>query len=252
PHSYTTWVDTCNGFVMDDCGSNSSNGKWLPPMTISLPQLLCPSDPGRKHYILTRGSLRSSKMALGNYLGFFNSDSYGQLWGHPDAPRALGSDEFEYHAFGYNFGAKPAHIEDGLSNTMVFGEYIRSQTSGENPNKDFRGFYWGDQPGYCMLFTKSTPNSSAPDVMYTGWCNNWVQYADANRTQVQKSLAPCVSTPSHANADTASSRSFHVDGVSGIAMADGSARFIHKTIDLQTWRAMGTIRSKDLLLRGGF
>jgi prepilin-type N-terminal cleavage/methylation domain-containing protein len=259
-HSHNTWIDTCNAFKMPDCGSNSSGGKWVPPMSVSLPQLLCPSDPGRKHFILQRGSIRSGKMALGNYLGFFNSDSFGQLYGRPTAPRTYGTREFQYHAFGYNYGAKPAHIEDGLSNTMVIGEYIRSQTSGSppvgsntgGPSRDLRGFYWGDQPGYSMLFTKYTPNSSSPDLMYTGWCNNWVYYLDPEKTLIRKIMAPCANTTSHGNADTATSRSFHVDGVSGIAMADGSARFIHRSIDLQTWRAMGTIRSNDVLLRGGF
>jgi prepilin-type N-terminal cleavage/methylation domain-containing protein/prepilin-type processing-associated H-X9-DG protein len=125
-------------------------------------------------------------------------------------------------------------IADGTSNTVMLSEGLSPETSAG----------WGGPIGMVIygnmggaLFTTSlTPNSSSPDRPI-GPC--------PRNQGIQSYTAPCVSlggnawwTRSAVGAQTAA-RSQHTGGVNA-AMADGSIRFVANTIDLTTWRAMGT------------
>ena len=48
---------------------------------------------------------------------------------------------------------------------MVFGEYLTGVSEGEGP-EDFRGAVWIDLPGLSQIYTRSTPNSTTPDVFF--------------------------------------------------------------------------------------
>lgn len=130
---------------------------------------------------------------------------------------------------GVAFGA----MSDGTSNTLIVSEGIVPTVAG-----------WGGPIGSVMygnmggaLFSaSSTPNSTTPDQM-VGPCPK-----DRGDDSYKP---PCVSvagaawwTPSGSGAQAAA-RSNHPGGVVA-GMADGSARFFSQTIDLVTWRALGT------------
>jgi len=125
-------------------------------------------------------------------------------------------------------------IVDGSSNTVMLSEGLSPETSAG----------WGGPIGMTiygnmgggLLTTTLTPNSTSPDRPI-GPCP---------QTQgISSYLAPCVSlggnawwTRSAVGAHAAA-RSMHGGGVNA-AMADGSVRFVTDSVDLATWRAMGT------------
>ena len=184
--------------------------------------MLCPSDSGKKQITIVSGGI----YAGGNYLGFFGDRDYRGLLGpNPTNLRAT---------FGMNFGAAWSDFRDGTSNTMVMGEYLRGTTNGPNGQRDFRGGVWFDQPGYSQIFTRNTPNSSAPDQIYGGYCNHLPQQN-----------LPCTDSDNNGS-DFACARSRHTGGV-GVVFADGSVHFINETINLTTWRALGSIAGSEVI-----
>jgi prepilin-type N-terminal cleavage/methylation domain-containing protein/prepilin-type processing-associated H-X9-DG protein len=178
---------------------------------------LCPSDPG-----VLFDSQAWGVFSLGNYHVFFGGGNLGGATTVAGTQRA---------AFGVNFGARFAEITDGSSNTMILGEYLRAQGA----SNDQRGLVWGDQPGYGHIYTQLSPNSTSPDIIYQGWCDN-------------KPLVnlPCISGDSGPN-NTAAARSRHPGGVN-IVMGDGGVRFISDGVDLVTvWRPLATISGNETI-----
>ncbi len=187
------------------------------PTRVIIPTWLCPSDNGAMFNEQAWG-----KFSLGNYHGVFGGLNLGGVVANALNQRA---------AFALKFGAKIAEITDGTSNSMVFSEYLRS-TGATN---DQRGMPWGDQPGYGQVYTQLSPNSSSPDLIYVGWCNN----------QPTMNL-PCINGDSGAN-NTAAARSRHTGGVN-IVLGDGSVRFVRDDVDLLTvWRPLATIAGGEVL-----
>jgi prepilin-type processing-associated H-X9-DG protein len=131
-------------------------------------------------------------------------------------------------AFGVNWGAKIVQIIDGTSNTMIMGEYLR----GRGATNDQRGLHWGDQPGYGHIYASGNPNTSTPDTIYVGWCDN----------QPAQNL-PCISGDSGPN-NVAYSRSRHAGGVN-VLFGDGTVRFVSQSISNTTWRAMATMAGAE-------
>jgi prepilin-type N-terminal cleavage/methylation domain-containing protein/prepilin-type processing-associated H-X9-DG protein len=125
-------------------------------------------------------------------------------------------------------------IADGTSNTVLLSEGLSPETSAG----------WGGPIGMTIygnmggaLFTTTlTPNSSSPDRPI-GPC--------PQNQGIASYTAPCVSLGGNAwwtrSAERAyvAARSKHSGGVNA-ALADGSVRFVTDSVDLATWRAMGT------------
>ncbi len=202
--------------------STSNSATPNSPTNVIVPTFLCPSDGGAK-----QGYLPWGYFFYGNYAPFFGGLDIGANWaGLPANQQA---------AFGINWGARFADFRDGTSNTMIFGEYLRS--TGEQSGgycQDQRGLLWeSDEPGGGSLFASYAPNSGSPDVFYPSW---WC---------VNQPLAnlPCVTGASSGGADTdheVASRSQHPGGVY-VAMGDGSVHFVVNGISLSVWQAMATI-----------
>jgi len=198
------------------------------PTSVVLNALLCPSDgQGDTRYTIPAGGIFSRA----NYLGFFGNADYGAMWknNNPFYLRSI---------FALNFGANFANITDGTSNTMAMGEYLKGSASNVSVDgatgKDFRGTVWFDQPGYCMIHTQTTPNSSVPDFIYTTYC-----------APLPRQNLPCVSSNAGGN-DSATSRSRHPGGVN-ILFCDGSVKFIKNTVNLSVYRGLGSIAGGEVL-----
>jgi len=187
------------------------------PTRVVINTWLCPSDDGVLFDTQSWGVF-----SLGNYHAFFGGLNLGG---------ALAATASQRAAMGVNWGARITDIKDGTSNTMVLGEYLRARGA----SNDQRGLVWGDQPGYGNIYTQLSPNSSSPDLIYVGWCDN----------QPGVNL-PCINGDSGPN-NTAASRSRHTGGVN-VAFADGSVRFVNQNVDLlSVWRPMATIAGGEVI-----
>jgi prepilin-type N-terminal cleavage/methylation domain-containing protein/prepilin-type processing-associated H-X9-DG protein len=223
----STGTDDGYGNFLSWCSSPNSIYADGPTAAV-VPTFLCPSD-GLGGLTSTHYFDNGAKGGIfnhSNYLGFFGDRNLGAAF--PD-----GGTPNKRSVFGVNYGARLSDIRDGTSNTMAMGEYLTGLPEAE-ASRDFRGTHWIDFPGMSQIYTQSTPNSSAPDLIFpTEWCYN---RPDRN--------LPCAGSSLYEA--TATSRSRHPGGVQ-VLYADGSVHFINQTIDLSVWRALGTIDSGEVL-----
>ena len=114
-----------------------------------------------------------------------------------------------------------ADITDGTANTLMMSETLKAWSEEDN---DWRGDIQNDHANF-RFHTITTPNTSAPDIIKSGWyrrnsdplmpaaAGSWQYYA---------------------------ARSRHPSGVNA-SMCDGSVRFVTEIIALQTWKDMGSM-----------
>ena len=114
-------------------------------------------------------------------------------------------------------------FQDGLSNTALVSEVLHLADG------EWRGVMFGDEG--CVYHHNSTPNSSVPDELRSGWCtgsNNLPQ-------------SPCMGTYSSWNPRylTMTTRSLHPGGVN-LLVGDGSVHFVNDSIDANVWQAVSS------------
>ena len=197
------------------------------PTAIVIGTYLCPSDPGP-----TQGYYPWGHYSLGNYAPFFGGLDMGGA--NPAVLARHAARRLRAQLGGCRF----IDFQDGTSNTMIFGEYLRSTglVSG-GYGQDQRGMLWqSDEPGGGHIYTRFTPNTTNPDIFYpTWWC--------VDRPPLN---LPCVTGSTDGSDHTSASRSRHTDGVS-VAMGDGSVRFVAQSVDLMgVWRPMATIAGGEV------
>lgn len=175
-----------------------------------VPVTVCPSDPNAPGH--------GPRGFIGNYVGCAGS---GQL---------LGTD---LNGMFYNLSRTDiADLIDGTSNTVMMAETLVRRTGSGGGGPGEPGAYWdGGIWGEFGFTTAEAPNTSLPDQIY-------------HCSTTSNINAPC-STVGNAPAYNFA-RSLHTGGVQ-VAMADGSARFISNTINLLTWRALGTRAGGEVL-----
>ena len=203
--------------------------------------MLCPSDGfGGSHTDLDRlnfGFFDTPDLFKSNYLGIFSGATMQDVaYAAPGAytPSSLSGEFVSAYGpqvvkavFDINRGAKIRDITDGTSHTLMMVEYLTDE--------GFRGWFWTSQAGASIIFAWVTPNSSSPDRL--SGCTPTVNLPSMN--------LPCVEED-HLYPRTATSRSQHPGGVK-VLLADGSVHFIGEAIDVNIWRAMGTIRRGEVI-----
>jgi prepilin-type N-terminal cleavage/methylation domain-containing protein/prepilin-type processing-associated H-X9-DG protein len=138
-------------------------------------------------------------------------------------------------------GVQLAAITDGSSNTVLLSEAL-SPDSSDGWGGPIGDILYGNMGG-GLFTTTITPNSSSPDRPI-GPC--------PKDQGILSYKAPCSSLGGNAWWSRSAvgayvgARSQHSDGVN-VAMADGSVRFVTDSIDLATWRAMGTRDNGDMV-----
>jgi prepilin-type processing-associated H-X9-DG protein len=125
---------------------------------------------------------------------------------------------------------KLADVTDGTSNTLLLSEVLKAWSSEDN---DWRGDIHNDD-GVFRFHTKLSPNTSAPDVIESGWFQAtgdpaMPAVAGAGSAQVTQVTA---------------ARSRHSGGVN-VVLCDGSTRFVSDDIALDAWQAMGTMNGGE-------
>jgi len=148
-----------------------------------------------------------------------------------------GSEDFKSEAPNYGFRlngmfyglsyTRIGDVLDGTSNTIMGSEcIIRGQgVRTANPRSWDAGVYFNGFWFLSLFSTMEGPNTTVSDRVYT--CRS---------TAFRR--APCVTITTGTNARIYA-RSYHPGGVQSV-WADGSVRFIATTIDLATYRALGT------------
>jgi type II secretory pathway pseudopilin PulG len=205
--------------------------------TASIATFQCPSDPGQRGNELNTGPYGFIR---GNYRGCVGTgDMYGAATDSTAGPWGKGmfavepGQSVDPGKSPTSVGPKMTEVTDGLSNTLFISEGLIASVSG-----------WGGPMGEVIygnmgggLFSASlTPNSSAADRPIGPCPQN--QGDGAYKEPCQSLGGNAWWTPSAAKAHAAA-RSKHTGGVNA-GLADGSARFVANTVDLATWRAMGT------------
>ena len=219
-------------------GARYGHARNRPVTTTQIAAYTCPSDS------ITARSNVYNGITFHNYVANYGNtvrtrispwgtDSAGKpnTWrGAPFIEHVLSSVSHKY--FTPNDGqylkvVKLAEINDGLSNTLCFSETVQGRDG------DLRGFAWWG--GGCHFETYLPPNSSQPDVLESsGYCK------PANPMN-----PPCAGRSS-SNHETIAARSRHPGGVQ-CSMCDGSVRFISNSVNLDTWRWLGSAAGKESL-----
>lgn len=199
--------------------TNSANGVTATRLKV----YKCPSDPGadlwkgdqywraRLNYAVNYGNFTIPNGSSTNGAGKAPFGYDGPNGAFSEASRA----------------SRLADFTDSTSNTLIMAE-IRCALS--ETDADMRGDVLNDDAAGGGFMTIRTPNSSTNDIMQSGWCIS----------KAAQGL-PC----STGNQDFAS-RSQHPTGVQ-VLFADGSAHFIAETIDLATWRALGSMQGGEVV-----
>ncbi|SIN95038.1 prepilin-type N-terminal cleavage/methylation domain-containing protein/prepilin-type processing-associated H-X9-DG domain-containing protein [Singulisphaera sp. GP187] len=257
---YNTW-----NFAVDSNGGSACCGKFNQTARVTqVNAYLCPSDPNTGSQLDVGGSglpcaHTNYYASLGNTAAqYYNSpadtttlrETNGAFLGL--FPVTLDLSQSQYlsgttpnPAYQQCFGTKLSQIVDGTSNTAMFAEIKTSRWSTTAlPAPDQNNKIDPIQGGVAALNLQTPP--AACDVMTT----NRIGYRG---NQYYRFIPPTTNythtvPPNYTGADCVDSgfvashiaaRSYHSGGVN-TAFADGSVRFIKSSINLATWRALGS------------
>ncbi len=189
----------------------------------------CPSDPNLATVEEPTTAYLRSK---GDYVVNFGNTTFSQntannpYTGPVPAPNSTAN--FYFAPFGPNIAWPLQSITDGTSNTLLLSEVIIGINIGTN--SDHRGDTWNNDANTSMFMTYSTPDTLIPDQMQATFC----QYPYATNPPCQ------VNASAYFNA----ARSYHRGGVNA-TLGDGSVRFIKDSVNVATWRALGTSQGQE-------
>lgn len=197
-------------------------------VSVKINNIRCPSDAERKDTWSNSARYERANYAVNCGAGNASSGTDFNL------KRERGPFHLRMH-----YSAEIAAITDGTTNTILIGEIVAGDRSG-----DVRGAwaypsgmqFSGGQPSYADGRILLPPNGNALDDRLMDrphWCS-------ADNTD--RSLR-CVAGGSRG---FQTSRSKHSGGVN-VCMADGSVRFIRDNIELQTWRNLLSIADGNVL-----
>jgi prepilin-type processing-associated H-X9-DG protein len=126
------------------------------------------------------------------------------------------------------------NITDGTSNTLLMAEVIIGATMPTN-QYEHRGDLINDDYNCAMFNAYTTPNSIIPDWIASGYC----RYPYLTNP-------PCISTGVTAQNSYNAARSYHPGGVNAL-LADGSVKFFKNSINVNTWRSLGSSQGGEVI-----
>ncbi|MFO7908244.1 MAG: DUF1559 domain-containing protein [Planctomycetota bacterium] len=201
------------------------------PVRTDIPFLLCPSDGGRKVH---------QEFAPTNYLG---------CWGRGQ-PTDGGTAVFDTQGvFQSSDSVRFADVIDGTSNTAAFSESRLAASSQDSltltpRTKDLVtvGFRQG-----TLDQQRCSPFGSPASTARRGarWVDGFVLYSAYYHWWSPNSDLPDCAVWAPLRSLWIAARSHHPGGVN-LVLCDGSVRFVSDTIDLDTWRALGSRNGREV------
>jgi prepilin-type processing-associated H-X9-DG protein len=174
---------------------------------------------------------------------FYQDEPRGASWPNPyntgpmltqGAPS--GNNVFLAAPFRGNVTTNLRDFTDGTSNTVIVGEVIMGFNAAGGAY-DHRGDVFNDDYNCTMFHTYTTPNSKIPDQMGGDAKGRpWCSFGLAGN------VPPCTGGAIPWNA----ARSRHPGGLN-VLMGDGSVKFIKDTVNLTTWRSIGSINGGEIV-----
>jgi len=200
---------------------------------------VCPSDTDRL------------PLALGARNNYYGNMGTTILYQAPSQVVGNSNYGFQPHngAFSASVAVRFADVLDGTSNTAMFSEKNKGDGSNGVSSPDSDTFQPGTYPGTADQAMADCLAVNPLDLSKQGYSNvgaPWLQPYHST-TVYYHVLTPnsrsCMFPPGRI-ATTAGSR--HPGGV-GVALCDGSVRFVTKSINLAIWRAVGTRDQSDIV-----
>ncbi len=214
---FNRYDSTVDYWLPPNCTVNSTSGL----IATQLPIYSCPSD--RSGYWTCDQFWRAR-------------GSYVVNWGNVTQPEIAAPTSFAPFGYFNDNSATPRpcrfrDFSDGMSSTLLMSEILMSKSDGPSP-WDLRGDILNDDQAFIsfQFMTTNTPNSRTPDA------NN---YCDPKNTDP---MMPCAGGGNQ----QAAARSRHVGGVHAL-IGDGSVRFFSNSLNLDTWRALGTMNGNEVI-----
>jgi len=221
-----------------------TNVGWNNPLNavvknVPVKSFLCPSD------------VDKLPLTLGGRNNYYGNMGTTILYQAPSTNPSNGNFGFAPHngAFSASVSVRFADVLDGTSNTALFAEKNKGDGSNGLSSPESDTFQPGTYPATADQAMADCLAVNVLDLSKQGYSNvgaPWLQ--PYHSTTVYYHVLPpgtrsCMYPPGRI-ATTAGSRH---PGVVGVALCDGSVRFVAKSIDLRVWRAVGTRDSGDLV-----
>ncbi|HUQ71918.1 MAG TPA: DUF1559 domain-containing protein [Planctomycetaceae bacterium] len=222
--AYVDQTALANKFNWNE-GPLCSNGETanLEIITTRIPVYRCPSDPDGDF---------TGAASIPNHPPYAKLN-YGGCWGAVPALQAV-SQAAARGAFGINSSTRMADVTDGLSNTVVYSELVKTAPL------DLRATFadWT----YSRFTSGLMPNAAAGDQM-----PNFHAIFCTNRPAQNE---PCELIPVGTVGEIhQAARSRHEGGVHAL-WGDGGVRFVGENIDRNVWRALSTIAGGEVIEQG--
>jgi prepilin-type N-terminal cleavage/methylation domain-containing protein/prepilin-type processing-associated H-X9-DG protein len=202
--------------------------------TLPVPIFLCPSDPA---------AITAAWLGQNNYVGnvgsMFECDESEQNPSPTDA-----TDVSRAGVLYYLSHVRFTDIVDGTSNTALFSEHLRG---GGEANSKTAMFIMPNQTTLDATYTTCqslNPLTATPLSYWQGgsWSMGEMCCTLYNHVSTPNTIT-CAGLPFPGGMNNMSmcqpATSAHTGGVN-LLLADGSTRFVAQTVDLVTWRALGT------------
>jgi len=184
-----------------------------PVTQAEVPIYFCPSDRPGAHW--TADTYNRSR---GNYVL-----NWGYMYFNPQKSPDTTSVTKQKAPFGSNRQTAIREIKDGLSNTVFLSEVLIPE---QDSDFDMRSDFFNDE--YCgpCFMTFNRPNTGTDSVM------------------ARQSNPPHAVNNGNEASEYVSARSSHSTGVNAL-FGDGAGTFVSNNIELEVWRALGTIGGEE-------
>jgi prepilin-type N-terminal cleavage/methylation domain-containing protein/prepilin-type processing-associated H-X9-DG protein len=218
----------------------------------SVNSFLCPSD--------TPPQIPSDQILAGFGLGAVNyraneGTSVAMWYGADDVSNVNNGKVIEPSGLFYSSQLiKLSSVSDGTSNTAAFSEHVIGDFSNSistNFSDTYRPGTYPATSDEAFTFCLATDVNNLSLQGYSNVGAPWT-YGYHSTTSYWHSAPPntrsCMYPPSRIST-TANSR--HPGGIN-LTLADGSVRFIKSTVNIQTWRALGTRNGGEVISSDGY